>query len=124
MIRRPPRSTRTDTLFPYTTLFRSIVLALWRGLRGGPAWLLLAAAAAVTGVEVVNYHAHAGHGDPLQTVHQPVELARYALRYLTSGVAIIGTTGQELLGGALVAVWAAMALPALDRKSTRLNSSH
>src|SRR3546814_2923203 len=27
MIRRPPRSTRTDTLFPYTTLFRS---PLWR----------------------------------------------------------------------------------------------
>src|SRR3546814_13594202 len=31
MIRRPPRSTRTDTLFPYTTLFRS-----WhRGVLGG-----------------------------------------------------------------------------------------
>src|SRR3546814_5468304 len=27
MIRRPPRSTRTDTLFPYTTLFRSVVRA-------------------------------------------------------------------------------------------------
>src|SRR3546814_7110330 len=27
MIRRPPRSTRTDTLFPYTTLFRSV--ATW-----------------------------------------------------------------------------------------------
>src|SRR3546814_4486514 len=27
MIRRPPRSTRTDTLFPYTTLFRSV----WKG---------------------------------------------------------------------------------------------
>src|SRR3546814_10865193 len=27
MIRRPPRSTRTDTLFPYTTLFRSFILA-------------------------------------------------------------------------------------------------
>src|SRR3546814_7656428 len=27
MIRRPPRSTRTDTLFPYTTLFRSIASA-------------------------------------------------------------------------------------------------
>src|SRR3546814_2816084 len=27
MIRRPPRSTRTDTLFPYTTLFRSEVTA-------------------------------------------------------------------------------------------------
>src|SRR3546814_5193498 len=25
MIRRPPRSTRTDTLFPYTTLFRSTI---------------------------------------------------------------------------------------------------
>src|SRR3546814_11204496 len=36
MIRRPPRSTRTDTLFPYTTLFRSVCLSdpahvtLWR----------------------------------------------------------------------------------------------
>src|SRR3546814_5349365 len=27
MIRRPPRSTRTDTLFPYTTLFRSFLTA-------------------------------------------------------------------------------------------------
>src|SRR3546814_13620479 len=29
MIRRPPRSTRTDTLFPYTTLFRSIAVKLF-----------------------------------------------------------------------------------------------
>src|SRR3546814_11357336 len=28
MIRRPPRSTRTDTLFPYTTLFRSVIQLL------------------------------------------------------------------------------------------------
>src|SRR3546814_1581953 len=28
MIRRPPRSTRTDTLFPYTTLFRSVAASL------------------------------------------------------------------------------------------------
>src|SRR3546814_12048380 len=28
MIRRPPRSTHTDTLFPYTTLFRSLVLVI------------------------------------------------------------------------------------------------
>src|SRR3546814_3301494 len=27
MIRRPPRSTRTDTLFPYTTLFRSTLIS-------------------------------------------------------------------------------------------------
>src|SRR3546814_17707737 len=33
MIRRPPRSTRTDTLFPYTTLFRS-ALAYGRHLLG------------------------------------------------------------------------------------------
>src|SRR3546814_9172960 len=31
MIRRPPRSTRTDTLFPYTTLFRSPACPLIRG---------------------------------------------------------------------------------------------
>src|SRR3546814_1337092 len=30
MIRRPPRSTRTDTLFPYTTLFRSCLTVLHR----------------------------------------------------------------------------------------------
>src|SRR3546814_14967336 len=29
MIRRPPRSTRTDTLFPYTTLFRSPDYEFW-----------------------------------------------------------------------------------------------
>src|SRR3546814_1909279 len=32
MIRRPPRSTRTDTLFPYTTLFRSLALVLGDGV--------------------------------------------------------------------------------------------
>src|SRR3546814_20798772 len=30
MIRRPPRSTRTDTLFPYTTLFRSALFGFGR----------------------------------------------------------------------------------------------
>src|SRR3546814_4156709 len=40
MIRRPPRSTRTDTLFPYTTLFRShmrgaVALALQRPVQVG-----------------------------------------------------------------------------------------
>src|SRR3546814_7557830 len=38
MIRRPPRSTRTDTLFPYTTLFRSKPLALSRGRANSPAF--------------------------------------------------------------------------------------
>src|SRR3546814_13279011 len=34
MIRRPPRSTRIDTLFPYTTLFRSGALVLHEATRG------------------------------------------------------------------------------------------
>src|SRR3546814_13762359 len=39
MIRRPPRSTRTDTLFPYTTLFRSPVAgcSLRRSVADAPA---------------------------------------------------------------------------------------
>src|SRR3546814_16952264 len=50
MIRRPPRSTRTDTLFPYTTLFRSSTcpcplmapLTCRRALRArNPLWKLL-----------------------------------------------------------------------------------
>src|SRR3546814_12565638 len=32
MLRRPPRSTRTDTRFPYTTLFRSAIFALGEGV--------------------------------------------------------------------------------------------
>src|SRR3546814_5956130 len=37
MIRRPPRSTRTDTLFPYTTLFRSLGRHAALGCRAAPA---------------------------------------------------------------------------------------
>src|SRR3546814_5025732 len=49
MIRRPPRSTRTDTLFPYTTLFRSVVCGLLAGaitafVAAVPAYLILAVA--------------------------------------------------------------------------------
>src|SRR3546814_1388635 len=41
MIRRPPRSTRTDTLFPYTTLFRSISFAAPMIASTGQAWMHL-----------------------------------------------------------------------------------
>src|SRR3546814_9789219 len=37
MIRRPPRSTRTDALFPYTTLFRSLRISSWQARNEG--WL-------------------------------------------------------------------------------------
>src|SRR3546814_7681961 len=47
MIRLPPRSTRTDTLFPYTTLFRSLLLVLegraffeWSAFAAARSWLL------------------------------------------------------------------------------------
>src|SRR3546814_12215309 len=41
MIRRPPRSTRTDTLFPYTTLFRSAEGQRHGGIAQGAAQALL-----------------------------------------------------------------------------------
>src|SRR3546814_6751029 len=48
MIRRPPRSTRTDTLFPYTTLFRS-------------EQALLKVAAAASGATLGGNHRHRSH---------------------------------------------------------------
>src|SRR3546814_1876332 len=51
MIRRPPRSTRTDTLFPYTTLFRSFknadatdpaVAGIWGALKGSVLTIFIA----------------------------------------------------------------------------------
>src|SRR3546814_9446024 len=47
MIRRPPRTTRTYTLFPYTTLFRSAVAARVDPLRAGRAGLLAPSGLAV-----------------------------------------------------------------------------
>src|SRR3546814_4381153 len=47
MIRRPPRSTRPDPLFPYTTLFRSVFICCSATI-GAPERL----ASAITGVEV------------------------------------------------------------------------
>src|SRR3546814_1817591 len=56
MIRRPPRSTRTDTLFPYTTLFRSLAVGDLRGADVGVD-LELAAHAVDDDVEVQLAHA-------------------------------------------------------------------
>src|SRR3546814_3484334 len=54
MIRRPPISTRTDTLFPYTTLFRSTI----RNARGGdhPDPVRAAFAAAEAGADGITAH--------------------------------------------------------------------
>src|SRR3546814_13759190 len=62
MIRRPSRSTRTDTLFPYTTLFRSTLVGLTAGMLGielglneQPNLLLLGAFEAATAGEIEKY---------------------------------------------------------------------
>src|SRR3546814_13279018 len=61
MIRRPPRSTRTDTLFPYTTLFRSAFQSVRSSLRG-PADLRVSGAVAPSVV-----------GSPPRSPARPVE---------------------------------------------------
>src|SRR3546814_1297205 len=57
MIRRPPRSTRTDTLFPYTTLFRSHVGHADDVAAPAPIELRLG-----TGRELRAFHHHVGAG--------------------------------------------------------------
>src|SRR3546814_20046951 len=58
MIRRPPRSTRTDTLFPYTTLFRSMVPAHAAELRPlGPQLCTLAGSADASPAQVLSRRA-------------------------------------------------------------------
>src|SRR3546814_15368751 len=98
MIRRPPRSTRTDTRFPYTTLFRSLRHGSCDDLtndRGDARLQLL--------------HAVRGEG----VFHQLAD-AR-----------VIRRVGHDRVGEVAAAVLAQIGFELLaDRKSTRLNSSH
>src|SRR3546814_1932147 len=105
MIRRPPRSTRTDTLFPYTTLFRS----------GHPERAL--------GKGLAELH---GLGDLRRVGHQQaagVQGSGGVLHDLPRLRQVEHHAVEVSLVDALVAV-ALLDLVALDRKSTRLNSSH
>src|SRR3546814_6989667 len=82
MIRRPPRSTRTDTLFPYTTLFRSTSEAELPWLAARRAWALHdgAGADAVGGGRAA---AEPGAFEPdrrADTDHQPLEVDAGPLR--------------------------------------------
>src|SRR3546814_8217806 len=97
MIRRPPRSTRIDTLFPYTTLFRSEVAELRRLAHDE-------VAVGRIGDRSVDELTHA-HG-----VHHRRHLPRVARQRLKA----VEVLRQELAGE----------LAGKDRKSTRLNSSH
>src|SRR3546814_18415857 len=103
MIRRPPRSTRTDTLFPYTTLFRSGVgaLLLAEAARDG------AALFGTHGVDlprarrqlgVVGFHRHGEAGVRLR-----VFVAAIDLRRVRQG-AQLQQRMQEALGRALAPI--------------------
>src|SRR3546814_6902542 len=106
MIRRPPRSTRTDTLFPYTTLFRSIRKARALGVKIHPA-------SPVLGWETVGGVHH------LRTPGGIVRARRVA-------VATGGYTPQGLHKSLTNKIMPILSnsMVTRDRKSTRLNSSH
>src|SRR3546814_2952337 len=82
MIRRPPRSTRTYTLFPYTTLFRSIkrvVLAYSGGLDTS---VILKWLQATYGCEVVTFTADLGQGEELEPARAKAELMGIAPNHI------------------------------------------
>src|SRR3546814_7505484 len=111
MIRRPPRSTRTDTLFPYTTLFRSReaeVVAAINAEHRNP--LFLPGAALSPSLAATADLAELGDRDALLVV-VPVPYLRAVLAELPASDAplIFCSKGMEA---------------ERDRKSTRLNSSH
>src|SRR3546814_19165911 len=109
MIRRPPRSTRTDTLFPYTTLFRS-------GRDRAAAGFIRSAAVPA------RHGRYASRERSLRASTQNGAEVAVSIRHL----AVIGL---GLIGGSFArALRAAGEVERIvgfeDRKSTRLNSSH
>src|SRR3546814_12504899 len=107
-IRRPPRSTRTDTLFPYTTLFRS---ALIIGTLAGKALRV-----------VLSYVMHSFR--PRLSLAAWREIMNFSKWMLVTGIASFANRkGGTLLIAKLLDA-SAVGTFAIDRKSTRLNSSH
>src|SRR3546814_20825241 len=99
MIRRPPRSTRTDTLFPYTTLFRSHGEEPLEPGRGVLRPLAL--------IAVRQQHHQTRHAQPFRLAGRD-ELVDDDLGAVGEVAELGLPQGQRLR----------------DRKSTRLNSSH
>src|SRR3546814_392412 len=82
MIRRPPRSTRTDTLFPYTTLFRSgLVLALGNQRANAARWLslLIALATFLLSIPLFTGFDYANAG--LQFIERREGIPAYDIQY-------------------------------------------
>src|SRR3546814_12051966 len=100
MIRRPPRSTRTDTLFPYTTRFRSERTTPALGFDHDMAVAITAAVVALAAGGALGL----GGGEQQEV--------RHVLAPVLAG------------GGLADEVGPAQCRQDRDRKSTRLNSSH
>src|SRR3546814_12697174 len=73
MLRRPPRSTRTDTLFPYTTLFRSILTT-----DVGDAVLDVSGELTVAQADIAGLADSTGAGEPLAVLDLTAADARLA----------------------------------------------
>src|SRR3546814_8388606 len=125
MEQRPPRSTRTDTLFPYTPLFRSILHPNRCRPRLATEGMHMAALIGTVSKVVGQVFAEAVGG-----LRRPlVEGDRmYAGEHLITGaegaVAVQLKNGKELTLGRGSDMTMRQQLLANDRKSTRLNSSH
>src|SRR3546814_5132985 len=141
MIRRPPRSTRTDTLFPYTTLFRSGWTPVTQQcfIRALEAMGSVGQAARAVGMgrrSAYRLRDRPGAESFAQAWDRAIAMGRmrqfdYAMDRAINGI----TTVRVLRGGAIDVtggpdmdiVHSALredAAPLTARKSTRLNSSH
>src|SRR3546814_14246049 len=91
MLRRPPRSTRTDTLFPYTTLFRSLAVA--ERLAGGDAQLL------VDQIDAGDFFGHRVFDLQARVHFQEVELSALAEdEFDGAGVAVANRSEERRVG--------------------------
>src|SRR3546814_15226601 len=83
MSRRPPRSTRTDTLFPYTTLFRSVVVP---AVAHVPARLSAISRCLLIDADIIAYQCSASNeqridwGDGVQSLAADFKAAKKAAR--------------------------------------------
>src|SRR3546814_4703851 len=139
MIRRPPKSTRTDTLFPYTTLFRSpailaTVSRLVIDLHREPDHPALIPTA--SDGHVIPGNTAADRDERIDRFHRPYHeaLARLIDTWAPRLLASIHSFTPQLENGGEPRRWEAgilyneddraarVAIALLDRKSTRLNS--
>src|SRR3546814_8404604 len=123
MIRRPPRSTRTDTLFPYTTLFRSPGRGAWATVAGRQVVIGNAALLEARGIAPGTLDAAAAHAR-----EQGQTAVLVAVDGKPVGAIAIADAVKTGTLDALPALHSAglrvLMVSGEDRKSTRLNSSH